>query len=121
MTEGLYLILHKVRGEPAFDIAQRLEHSFADMVDANEPPRDHIWIIPTSGHRAFPCWHIQLDEAGIIRLPDGNLAWGVDDQGYVKGLIPWNPDLRDHYPASEPIAKPVSRHAPVPAIEDFLV
>ena len=37
-----YLILHKVSGEPAFDIAIRLE------------TEEEIWIIPTSGHRAYP-------------------------------------------------------------------
>jgi hypothetical protein len=42
MTD-LYLILHKVRGEPAFDIAQKI------IVGKEEG-----WIIPTSGHRAYP-------------------------------------------------------------------
>jgi hypothetical protein len=42
MTE-LYLILHKVRGEPAFDVAQKI------MIGEEEG-----WIIPTSGHRAYP-------------------------------------------------------------------
>ena len=37
-----YLILHKVSGEPAFDIAIQLE------------TEEEIWIIPTSGHRAYP-------------------------------------------------------------------
>ena len=39
----LYLILHKVRGEPAFDIAQKIQ------IGGEEG-----WIIPTSGHRAYP-------------------------------------------------------------------
>ena len=39
----LYLILHKVRGEPAFDIAQKIQ--IGD---------EEGWIIPTSGHRAYP-------------------------------------------------------------------
>jgi hypothetical protein len=44
MTDDeLYLILHKVRGEPAFDIAQKI------MIGDEEG-----WIIPTSGHRAYP-------------------------------------------------------------------
>jgi hypothetical protein len=42
MTD-LYLILHKVRGEPAFDIAEKI------MIGEEDG-----WIIPTSGHRAFP-------------------------------------------------------------------
>ena len=43
----LYLILHKVRGEPAFDIATRSEEG-----TASDP--GPWWIIPTSGHRAYP-------------------------------------------------------------------
>jgi hypothetical protein len=35
----LYLILHKVRGAPAWDVAEKV---------------DDMWIIPTSGHRAYP-------------------------------------------------------------------
>ena len=42
-----YLILHKVRGIPAFDIAERLEQG-----TASDP--GPWWIIPTSGHRAYP-------------------------------------------------------------------
>ena len=40
---NLYLILHKVRGEPAFDIAEPV--TIGD---------EEGWIIPTSGHRAYP-------------------------------------------------------------------
>lgn len=43
MSEELYLILHKVRGEPAFDIAHKIQ--IGD---------EEGWIIPTSGHRAYP-------------------------------------------------------------------
>lgn len=43
-----HLILHKVRGEPAFDIAEQLENGW--------------WIIPTSGHRAYPYWTRPLDD-----------------------------------------------------------
>lgn len=45
MTD-LFLIVHKVRGEPAFDVAQRLPELDEDGEEA--------WIIPTSGHRAYP-------------------------------------------------------------------
>jgi hypothetical protein len=38
-----HLILHKVRGLPAFDIAEEI-----DIGD------EKGWIIPTSGHRAYP-------------------------------------------------------------------
>lgn len=44
-----HLILHKVRGEPAFDIAEKIQ--IGD---------EEGWIIPTSGHRAYP--YVVLDE-----------------------------------------------------------
>ena len=45
-----HLILHKVRGEPAFDVASKL------MIGDEEG-----WIIPTSGHRAYPfqVWNLE--------------------------------------------------------------
>jgi hypothetical protein len=46
-----HLILHKVRGEPAYDIAQELQ--IGDELG---------WIIPTSGHRAYPYKTWSLDE-----------------------------------------------------------
>jgi hypothetical protein len=49
MTATPYLIAHKVRGLPAFDIAIQME-----MED------EVWWIIPTSGHRAYPYWHSAL-------------------------------------------------------------
>jgi len=70
----LYLILHKVRGEPAFDIAQKIEIG-----------EEEGWIIPTSGHRAYPYQYWQL-------LGD-----------YEDGLVQpekcsdMPPDLPDHY------------------------
>lgn len=50
MTEP-YLIAHVVRGEPAFDIAIPLQ--IGD---------EEGWIIPTSGHRAYPYWQHPLDD-----------------------------------------------------------
>lgn len=44
-----YLILHKVRGQPAFDIAEKI------MIGDEEG-----WIIPTSGHRAYPYWYEKI-------------------------------------------------------------
>ncbi len=58
-----YLILHKVRGEPAFDIAERCD----DMGTASDP--GPWWIISTSGHRAFPYWNIDLYE--FVTTMDG--------------------------------------------------
>ena len=53
-----FLIAHKVRGEPAFDIAIRLE-------DAPDDGEDW-WIIPTSGHRAYPYWQEPVDNLAIM-------------------------------------------------------
>lgn len=57
LTETPYLIAHKVRGQPTFDIAIQME-----MED------EVWWIIPTSGHRAYPYWHIPL--MSCISLPE---------------------------------------------------
>jgi len=62
-----YLILHKVRGEPAFDVAEKLQ--IGD---------EEGWIIPTSGHRAYP--YVVLDE---------------HDASKYLGMIP--ADWPDHY------------------------
>jgi hypothetical protein len=76
-----FLILHKVRGELAFDIAEQM------IVEGYEEP---WWIIPTSGHRAYPAWWGPLSNfRGSGTGMDG--AWET--------LIPV--DLPDHYAASE--------------------
>jgi len=53
MNEELYLIAHKVRGEPAFDVAIKMH---VDTLN------EDFWIIPTSGHRAYPYWFIPLND-----------------------------------------------------------
>lgn len=76
-----YLILHKVRGEPAFDIAEPME------VDG-----ERWWIIPTSGHRAYPYWHCKMTDLGHF---DFNLGY----QG-LSEPAEWYPmpvDWPDHY------------------------
>lgn len=61
-----YLILHKVRGEPAFDIAQK-QCEGSEPCQPNcglfpECKNEETWIIPTSGHRCYPYWKIPLGE-----------------------------------------------------------
>jgi len=51
---GPYLILHKVRGEPEFDIAIPLQIG-----------NEEGWIIPTSGHRAYPAKAWRLAELNV--------------------------------------------------------
>lgn len=69
MTD-LYLIAHKVRGEPAFDIAERMEcpeceglgPEYKTIAPCTEcDSLGYWWIIGTSGHRAYPWWDKALD------------------------------------------------------------
>lgn len=108
MTEP-YLIFHKVRGEPTFDVAIRLDQS---SVNSDE----EWWIIPASGHRAYPCWTRKLDD--LYSPPDeGTLS--------VRELVGTDEvpaDLRDHYVASEPPRPRAVRPLPEPkaSLDDFL-
>lgn len=77
-----YLILHKVRGEPAFDIAEKIQ--IGD---------EEGWIIPTSGHRAYPYWEEELDEIGGVVHDYG----GWDKLSNNVPDMP--PDWPDHYEA----------------------
>jgi hypothetical protein len=73
----LYLITHKVRGEPALDVAVKME-----MADGP------WWIIPTSGHRAYPCSFIPL--SGLEHM----------GQKILDMPFPSINDFPDHYPAT---------------------
>jgi len=77
----LYLILHKVRGEPAFDIAQKIEIG-----------QEEGWIIPTSGHRAYPFKYWKLDD--MADTSDMDMKRPYDFINYDEQLPP---DLPDHY------------------------
>lgn len=73
MSDELFLILHRVRGEPAFDIATRCD----DMGTSEDP--GPWWIIPTSGHRAYPF-----------------LWWPLGSLTCMENALP--SDWPDHYP-----------------------
>ncbi len=115
MTD-LYLIAHKVRGEPAFDVATRMRCPLCDGVGGYmvkdfetgevtdyEGPSCHEcdglgywWIIPTSGHRAYPWWstEVYFNEHGLHMKQD---TWDKS----VHYIIPPMPDTcPDHYPHS---------------------
>lgn len=62
-----HLILHKVRGEPAFDVAIKLTLD-RDLECTTAIDDDEVWIIPTSGHRAYPFWSSKLTELHINLL-----------------------------------------------------
>lgn len=90
MTD-LFLIAHKVRDESAFDVAHQMEcpechGGTRDAVSSECSECDsegYWWIIPTSGHRAYPYWSKVLDK--IMVKPH-----------IVLEAMP--PNLPDHYP-----------------------
>ena len=69
----MYLIAHKVRGEPAFDIAEPMQVG-----------DETWWVIPTSGHRAYPYWTSKLEDWDV---------WEI----WEKQMPSMPLDLRDHY------------------------
>lgn len=94
MSHELYLIAHKVRGVPAFDIAEHMTCPTCEGTNDHCHACDgagHWWIIPTSGHRAFPYWTIELGELQFYR-EDKECWYTVID---CPSLPPAG--LRDHY------------------------
>jgi len=94
----LYLIAHKVRGEPAFDIATHLTCPKCEATDDHCSACDgagHWWIVPTSGHRAFPYWDCPLNVA---------IDWPLM-QIHGRGIpdVPLD-TIRDHYAVERDIA-----------------
>lgn len=82
-----YLIAHIVRGEPAFDIAIPLQ--IGD---------EEGWIIPTSGHRAYPYWSLELENCDDRCLYD--LSGRHGGNGDVFNPPPPPPNWPDHYSTS---------------------
>lgn len=79
----LYLIAHKVRGQPAFDIA-------IQMVVRDED--DPWWILPSTGHRAHPYWQLPINRILVEDDGCGGLFADLDV------LVPELPDdLPDFY------------------------
>lgn len=89
----LYLIAHKVRGELAFDIAEQMEVG-----------TEIWWIIPTSGHRAYPFWDCHLESL-------------LADAGVNMAALTVPVDLRDHYTILNTPRR--SERAAVPTAEDL--
>ena len=82
MTEP-YLILHKVRGEPAYDVAYQMDIG-----------GELGWLIPTSGHRAYPITQLRL-----LTITPESFKMMKNELEYDYGN-PWH-NLPDHYAASE--------------------
>lgn len=94
-----FLILHKVRGEPAFDIAIKLcdgpapcQPNCGRYPGCKEEP---WWIIPTSGHRAYPYWHTSV-------CTDGLQLWFSNETDLCHWNLPPMPEgLPDHYAVND--------------------
>jgi hypothetical protein len=74
--DGLHLIVHKVKGQAALDVAQRVVIGDED-----------VWFIPTSGHRAYPLHWQALPESFTKSL--GLSADTIEGEAWER--------LPDHY------------------------
>lgn len=79
-----YLIAHLVRGIPSFDIATR-----EDIAVNEAGGEEAFWIIPTSGHRAYPWWSMEL----ALVYGHGNMEYRLED---APDFASWP----DHYSTS---------------------
>lgn len=85
-----WLIAHKVRGEPAFDVAERMECPECGGKDENCEGcqgEGYWWIIPTSGHRAYPWWSKEFHKCAF--------------EGFMSEVPDMPHDARDHYAVVE--------------------
>ncbi len=99
----LYLIAHKVRNEAAFDVALQMDcpHCHGKSNEGREPyvcfdceDLGFWWIIPTSGHRAFPYWSLPLDAL----MHDTAESFPLIDPERTLDIVPvMPPDWPDHY------------------------
>lgn len=97
----LWLIAHKVRGEAAFDIATQMEcplcaghgHDLDGYCHECDGER-FWWIIPTSGHRAYPYWSYML-----VRVMSAIMLVDLPPSAMPDGLP-------DHYPHNAEPKKP---------------
>ena len=100
---NLFLIAHKVRGEPAFDVALQMScplcesfrmETFGDWACDECDTTGHWWIIPTSGHRAYPFVATDLKH---LYLQPGGIVYSYHE---FSQSFKMPPDLPDHYTTS---------------------
>ena len=96
----LYLIAHRVRGQPAFDVATRMECPLCTQEDGDIPgcyecdDLGYWWIIPTSGHRAHPYWSKSI--AHVSR--EATFCYCEPGEDPFVMIDPMPLSLPDHYP-----------------------
>jgi hypothetical protein len=84
MSES-YLVAHKVRGEPAFDIAERVECSECHGMGCLEcDDLGYWWIVPTSGHRAYPFASAPLKSDYMTYPPTPDLFNSLPDHYQIR-------------------------------------
>lgn len=128
MTNSPFLIAHLVRGQPAFDIAEQIECPICKGdydIDRDEESMcvdcddtGYWWIIPTSGHRAYPFWNKELpatmeqyeDKFWEVRCGDLNGEYASYDR--IESIVGWP----DHYA----INNRALRSAPTSSLADRL-
>jgi len=80
-----YLILHKVRGEPQYDIAEKC------MIGDEEG-----WVLSTCGHRAYPFRYWTLDDLKDVS--------DINNDGYhnrLSAMLSVPDNWPDHYEKKE--------------------
>lgn len=112
----LYLVAHKVRGEPAFDVATRVPCPICSGEPENDPDESggcvecdstgYWWIVPTSGHRAYP-FHAEPLKKDLDRYAEA-MPFGLPDH-YPTSASPDKPkiDLTALLPKAPPIRRRV--------------
>lgn len=118
MTE-LYLIAHKCRGEPTFDVAQRMvcstcatviteDNKYAEAPGCDECSGEgYWWILSVCGYRAYPYWSTELLDLWIVE--DGTKE-GVCPAIDSSGTMP--PNTRDCFAINDRGHKPIPDSRP---------
>lgn len=89
MTD-LFLIAHVVRSTPTFDIAAQLPCPECHSLGCPECDEEGFWwVVPTSGHRAYPYWSQSLWDLSYM--------WDEDHHSVLKDIPPAPPGWPDHY------------------------
>lgn len=101
MSEEPFLVAHKVRGAPAFDVAIKMTcpichdanscGDYQGMACVECEGEGFWWIIPTSGHRAYPYFDIPIG-ALMHDCSEAILVRTMDEIGTMPSSLP------DHYP-----------------------
>ncbi len=116
-----FLIAHKVRGEPAFDIAEQMpcpvcieiknDPRLSDVVCNECEGEGFWWIIPTSGHRARPYWSTKLEDVLV--------ECAGDYESVIYGIEEPPPGWPDHYPVNTSTRSPPPAQSGADLLEEL--